>query len=145
MSNIKRRISFTKGLPEELDLRVHRQNDLISTIDEFNEISDIPEYSDKYISASLLKKILLNITIKFITEQITLDENNQGTLSHTPVDNCIFTGVVNINNGDTTYDLAECSANGQVLTVHGNLHGEYHNKVATVSYAYIPGFSELTP
>ena len=29
MANIKRQISFTKGLQEELDLRIHRINDVV--------------------------------------------------------------------------------------------------------------------
>lgn len=65
MSTIKRRISFTKDLQDELDLRVHRENDLVLDI---STIDGTPSFDDKYISANALKEYIDNninrITLK---------------------------------------------------------------------------------
>lgn len=52
MSNIKRRIGFVKGLQEELDLRVHRVNDVVTS---FATIDGSASFDDKYVSANLFK------------------------------------------------------------------------------------------
>ena len=139
MANIKRRISFTKELQEELDLRVHRQNDLVLDI---STIDGTPTFDDKYISANALKEYIDNninrITIKFINEKVIIDEFDKGTLSFKAQDNVIFTGAVNIDNEDGTWDLVECIVSDKELTIHSNESGKYTNKYATVSYAYVP-------
>ena len=52
MSNIKRRIGFVKGLQEELDLRVHRENDVVTDV---STIDGTPAFDDKYVSANAFK------------------------------------------------------------------------------------------
>lgn len=52
MSNIKRRVSFIKGLQDELDDRVHRVADLVTDISTINGTS---AFDDKYVSANALK------------------------------------------------------------------------------------------
>jgi hypothetical protein len=137
MSNIKRRISFTKDLQEQLDLRIHRETDLVLDID---TIDGSPEFDDKYISANELKRyitsLIQSITLKFVTEQVLIDQNDTGVLTFSPKDNVIFTGAVNINMEDGTWDLVECEANNKILTILANEPGKYTNKYATVSYAY---------
>ena len=274
MSNIKRRVSFIKGLQDELDDRVHRVNDLVTNI---ATIDGTPAFDDKYVSANLFKttadskinkssivndlttggstgvlsaeqgkqlKVLLDglatglvfkgsfdigtesalpavpktgdfykvvnsvdsavsvtiggihltqgdsiyygtadwikldstesadllrdgdvslnsdftvdgtkltdrtsiktlvdasvalVSVKFINETVTITAD-AGTLSHTPVNNVIFTGVASINNGDGTFDLVECSASGTTLTLSPDAAGAYNGLQAKVTYAYI--------
>ena len=139
MANIKRRISFTKDLQDELDSRVHRENDLVLDI---STIDGTPIFNDKYISANALKEYIDNninrITIKFINEKVIIDEFDKGTLSFKAHDNVIFTGAVNINNEDGTWDLVECTVSDKEITILSNEPGKYADKYATVSYAYVP-------
>ena len=139
MSTIKRRISFTKDLQDELDLRVHRENDLVLDI---STIDGTPLFDDKYISANALKEYIDNninrITIKFINEKVIIDEFDKGTLSFKAHDNVIFTGAVNIDNEDGTWDLVECTVSDKEITILSNEPGKYADKYATVSYAYVP-------
>ena len=139
MSTIKRRISFTKDLQDELDLRVHRENDLVLDI---STIDGTPLFDDKYISANALKEYIDNninrITIKFINEKVIIDEFDKGTLSFKAHDNVIFTGAVNIDNEDGTWDLVECTVSDKEITILSNEPGKYNDKYATVSYAYVP-------
>ncbi len=139
MSTIKRRISFTKDLQEELDLRVHRQNDLVQDI---SIIDGTSIFDDKYISANALKEYIDNsisrITLNLINEKILINEDDKGTLSYKAHNNVIFTGAVNINNEDGTWDLVECSVIDKELIIHSNEPGKYADKYATVSYAYVP-------
>ena len=139
MSTIKRRISFTKDLQSELDLRVHRENDLVLDI---STIDGTPIFDDKYISANALKEYIHNninrITIKFINEKVIIDEFDKGTLSFKAHDNVIFTGAVNIDNEDGTWDLVECTVSDKEITILSNEPGKYNDKYATVSYAYVP-------
>lgn len=139
MSTIKRRISFTKDLQEELDLRVHRENDLVLDI---STIDGTPSFNDKYISANALKEYIDNninrITLKLINEKVLINEFDKGTLSFKAHDDVIFTGAVNINNEDGTWDLVECTVSDKELTILSNEPNKYNNKYATVSYAYVP-------
>ena len=139
MSTIKRRISFTKDLQDELDLRVHRENDLVLDI---STIDGTPLFDDKYISANALKDYIDNninrITIKFINEKVIINEFDKGTLSFKAHDNVIFTGAVNIDNEDGTWDLVECTVSDKEITILSNDPGKYADKYATVSYAYVP-------
>lgn len=139
MANIKRRISFTKDLQDELDLRVHRENDLVLDI---STIDGTPSFDDKYISANALKEYIDNninrITLKLINEKVLINEFDKGTLSFNAHDNVIFTGAVNINNEDGTWDLVECSVIDKELIIHSDVPGKYTDKYATVSYAYVP-------
>lgn len=139
MSTIKRRISFTKDLQDELDLRVHRENDLVLDI---STIDGTPLFDDKYISANALKEYIDNninrITIKFINEKIIINGFDKGTLSFKAQDNVIFTGAVNIDNEDGTWDLVECTVSDKEITILSNEPGKYADKYATVSYAYVP-------
>ena len=139
MSTIKRRISFTKDLQDELDLRVHRENDLVLDI---STIDGTPIFDDKYISANALKEYIDNninrITIKFINEKVIINEFDKGTLSFKAHDNVIFTGAVNIDNEDGTWDLVECTVSDKEITILSNEPGKYADKFATVSYAYVP-------
>lgn len=139
MSTIKRRISFTKDLQEELDLRVHRENDLVLDI---STIDGTPSFDDKYISANVLKEYIDNninrITLKLINEKVLINEFDKGTLSFKAHDDVIFTGAVNINNEDGTWDLVECTVSDKELTILSNEPNKYNNKYATVSYAYVP-------
>ena len=139
MSTIKRRISFTKDLQEELDLRVHRENDLVLDI---STIDGTPPFDDKYISANALKEYIDNninrITIKFINDKVIIDEFDKGTLSFKAHDDVIFTGAVNIDNEDGTWDLVECTVSDKEITILSNEPGKYAAKYATVSYAYVP-------
>lgn len=139
MSTIKRRISFTKDLQEELDLRVHRQNDLVQDI---SIIDGTSIFDDKYISANALKEYIDNsisrITLNLINEKVLINEFDKGILSYKAHNNVIFTGAVNINNEDGTWDLVECSVIDKELIIHSNEPGKYAAKYATVSYAYVP-------
>lgn len=139
MSTIKRRISFTKDLQEELDLRVHRENDLVLDI---STIDGTPSFDDKYISANTLKEYIDNninrITLKLINEKVLINEFDKGTLSFKAHDDVIFTGAVNINNEDGTWDLVECTVSDKEITILSNEPNKYNNKYATVSYAYVP-------
>ena len=139
MSTIKRRISFTKDLQSELDLRVHRENDLVLDI---STIDGTPIFDDKYISANALKEYIDNninrITIKFINEKVIINEFDKGTLSFKAHDNVIFTGAVNIDNEDGTWDLVECTVSDKEITILSNEPSKYNDKYATVSYAYVP-------
>lgn len=139
MSTIKRRISFTKDLQDELDLRVHRENDLVLDI---STIDGTSIFDDKYISANALKEYIDNninrITLKLINEKVLINEFDKGTLSFKAHDDVIFTGAVNINNEDGTWDLVECTVSDKELTILSNEPNKYNNKYATVSYAYVP-------
>lgn len=139
MSTIKRRISFTKDLQEELDIRVHRENDLVLDI---STIDGTPSFDDKYISANALKEYIDNninrITLKLINEKVLINEFDKGTLSFKAHDDVIFTGAVNINNEDGTWDLVECTVSNKEITILSNEPNKYKDKYATVSYAYVP-------
>jgi hypothetical protein len=52
MANIRRRISFTKGLQDELDARVHRANDLVA---DATTIDGSAAFDDKYVGANAFK------------------------------------------------------------------------------------------
>ena len=90
---------------------------------------NIQEYIDNNIN---------RITIKFINEKIIINGFDKGTLSFKAHDNVIFTGAVNIDNEDGTWDLVECTVSDKEITILSNESGKYADKYATVSYAYVP-------
>lgn len=69
MAEIKRRITFTKGLPAELDARVHRTNDLVTAL---GDIDGSAAYDDKYIGANTYKVAdALNVKTASIVDDLT--------------------------------------------------------------------------
>ena len=76
------------------------------------------------------------VSTKFTNESGTV-ASDKFTLANQPLDNCIFTGVASVDNGDGTFDLVECTVNDSAeVTLASETAGEYDDKTATVTYAY---------
>ena len=72
--------------------------------------------------------------MKFINDTVTIT-GTTATLTQTPMDNFIFLGYGQVDNGDDTTDLVTVTANGKTLTVGSP---DYNGKQIMVSYAYKP-------
>jgi hypothetical protein len=92
--------------------------------------------SDRATTKTFVEDAISAVSMKFINEQVTIATDG-ATLSHTPANDVIFTGVASVNNGDGTFDLVECSCTGTTLSISPDTAGAYDGLVATVTYAYV--------
>jgi len=77
MAVIKRRIATVKGLQDELDLRVHRENDVVTDI---STVDGSEAYDDKYIGANTAKS---ELDTKILKDNINsaLDSDSEETVA----------------------------------------------------------------
>jgi len=92
--------------------------------------------SDRATIKTYVDDAVSTVSTKFINETKSVS-SDKFTLTNQPLDNCIFTGVASINNGDGTFDLVECTVDdAKEVTLAVDNAGDYDGLDATVTYAY---------
>ena len=92
--------------------------------------------SDRATIKTFVEAAVADVSTKFINETGTV-ASDTFTLANQPLDNCLFTGVASINNGDGTFDVVECTVDAaKLVTLAVDVAGDYDGLTATVTYAY---------
>jgi len=97
---------------------------------------DTDKLSDRATIKTYVDDAVSSVSTKFTNETVTVS-GDTFVVSNQPLDNCIFTGVASVNNGDGTFDLVECTVDGAAtVTLAADTAGAYDGLQATVTYAY---------